>query len=110
MVTKTIFVHVDRLSRTPRPRIFFFLPAGTADGSGRPAGGGENSFSSGVESASRKSSWGILFAVGRIITAGGRYLSSIKHSAATSQETSRRGLSQSAAQKILFLAKRVLMA
>src|SRR6266403_1561109 len=69
MVTKTIFVHVDRLSRTPRPKIFFFLPAGTADLAGTAAGG-ENSFSSGVESASRKSSWGILFAVGWIITAG----------------------------------------
>src|SRR4029077_12787189 len=97
MATKTIFVHVDRLSRTPRPKIFFFLPAGTTDLTGAAAGG-ENSFSSGVESASRKSSWGILFAVGQIITAGGRYLCSIKHSAATSQATS-----GSRAREIFFL-------
>ena len=55
MATKKIFAQVDRLNRTPRAKMPVFLSSGAADAAVTVAGG-ENNFSSGVESASLKSS------------------------------------------------------
>ena len=66
MVTKKMFVQVDRLNRTPWEKTLVFLSSGGADDAATVAGG-ENNFSSGLENASRKSSWGILFAVSRVL-------------------------------------------
>jgi hypothetical protein len=70
MVTKKIFAQVDRLNWTPREKTFLVVWDEAAEGAVTVAGD-ENNFSFGAESASRKSSWGILFAVGQIIRPAG---------------------------------------